>query len=97
MKKRKDIITCPNCGAEYLAGELFIPNWFLGRPLAVERDKTNHKIINSTGIPMTLDEEYICDFCNKLFFIHANIEFNTKIDNRLDSGIYVSDLHKFKN
>lgn len=92
MRKNKDIIICPKCGAEYLAGELFIPKYFLGQPYVVERDE-NHKVINSCGIPMTLEEKYICDFCDTPFKIYADIAFTTK--NILNDNVYISDLNKY--
>ena len=37
MKEKLNIIICPNCGAEYLPAEIFLPDSFLGRPGVVDK------------------------------------------------------------
>ena len=29
---KKTAIRCPNCGCEYLPGEIYLPNYFVGQP-----------------------------------------------------------------
>ena len=71
---RKDIISCPYCGSEYTAGEIFIPEFFLGKPQNIERD-SNHKIIEDYGKKMNLNETFVCEFCNTPFDIEAEVSF----------------------
>ena len=49
--KRIDIITCPKCGAEYTAGEIYIPEVFLGVPDDIEREGTTKTILNDFPEP----------------------------------------------
>ena len=71
---RRDIITCPNCGAEYTAGEIYIPQAFFGKPEELERESLTHKIINDFGKKMDLREEYKCDYCGTHFEVQAYIK-----------------------
>ncbi len=80
MKKRYDIITCPGCGYEYTAGELFIPKYFLGEPKNLIRDE-NNKIIHDEGFIMDNKTYFICYNCNTPFKIRAQIQFITTPDN----------------
>lgn len=68
MKK----IICPICGAEYLIEEIFIPEYFFGKPQYIEKND-NGKILNYIGKDMDLVEKYKCDYCNKYFTIKADI------------------------
>ena len=54
---RIDIIRCPNCGAEYTAGEIYLPKCFLGVPKHIERDAITHRILYDMGKPM--DKKHI--------------------------------------
>ena len=72
-------IECPNCGTQYLPGELFLPKHFLGQPTDIQRDE-NGKILSYSGIDQDLKEEYLCDKCNKKMLITANIKFNVTLE-----------------
>ena len=73
----KNIIRCPYCNTEYLPGEIFLPNHFLGKPKDVERDYSG-KIIYYDGIEQDLTESYICDKCSSTFEVVASISYNIK-------------------
>lgn len=78
MRERKPIyIKCPNCGREYLPAEIYIPNYFFGKPTHIERDANTGKIINFYGTDMDLNETYQCDRCNVPFKITARLQFQT--------------------
>lgn len=77
---RIDIITCPNCGAEYTAGEIYIPNVFLGKPENIEREGFSHKILYDGGNLMNTKENYICDYCGTPFKVSAYVKFNVEED-----------------
>lgn len=93
--KKVDIISCPKCGAEYLANEIYIPKNFFGNVKTVDRDPESHKILAYYGDLINTKEHYICDFCNTPFNINANIVFNTDIDEQHDfNQSYCSILEK---
>ena len=79
---KKTVIVCPNCGAEYLPQEIYIPNEFFGRATYIERDEKTHQITDVIGSSVDLDESYTCNFCNTPFSVTAKISFNTKLDVR---------------
>ena len=54
----KRFIYCPNCNAEYLPSEIFLPNEFLGKAQEVERD-VNGKILYHENGEMNVEENYI--------------------------------------
>lgn len=90
----KRFIYCPNCNAEYLPSEIFLPNEFLGKAHDVERD-VNGKILYQENGEMGVEENYICDKCNKPFRIIAKVSFITAPDAKLDfDAEYSSSLKK---
>lgn len=72
-------IKCPKCGREYLPGEIFIPEYFLGKPKEVERDLYGN-IIFTNGIEQNLSETYVCDGCKAILKIQANITYTITED-----------------
>lgn len=93
--KRIDIITCPKCGAEYTAGEIYLPQVFLGVPNDVEREGTTKTILSDFGTPMNTNERYICDYCNTPFKVKAYVRFSTEVDTNYDfSEPYSTNLKK---
>lgn len=75
----KYIIKCPNCGWEYLPGEIYLPNQFLGRPKDVERT-LDGKILMNYGTNMDLEESFECENCKCAFKVFANVDFTTGKD-----------------
>ena len=76
---KQQIITCPNCGMEYLPAEIYYPNSFLGHPSDIEKT-TLGKIDMYDGLSMNLNEEYTCDNCGAKFKVEAKVSFRTKLD-----------------
>ena len=70
-------ITCPKCGKEYLPGEIYIPKNFLGQPNTIIRNNQG-QIEDYDGIPMDLEEEFICDSCGAHFKVTASVSFKVK-------------------
>jgi hypothetical protein len=75
------LIKCPCCGAEYLPGEVYMPNAIIGQPDEVVRDSLG-KIIyedyfTSEREPSTV-EHFTCEYCDKPFIIEATITYKTK-------------------
>lgn len=92
---RNDIIACPCCGAEYTAGEIFVPQAFIGVPKYLEKEGISHKIMFDAGKPMDTTEFYICDYCDTKFKITANVRFFTQIDEKSNFvSNYVTILEK---
>lgn len=73
---RTNIIACPKCGYQYLAGEIYVPKSFVGEPIKIERDTLGH-IINVIGTDVDSTEYYCCDNCDTPFMIDGNITFKT--------------------
>ena len=71
------IIRCPHCGYEYLPNEIFYPDELLGDAFNVIRDE-NGKIIFHEGNNMNLEEEYVCDWCNKTFKVKMQVKLITE-------------------
>ena len=83
MSRKLAVITCPNCGREYLPAEIFVPKSFFGMPDIIRRDSEG-KIIDFLGSDMDLSENYCCDGCSKPFKVDAIISFNVDKDEKND-------------
>ena len=75
---KKPIIKCPNCGAEYLPAEIFLPMDFFGRPQNVIKG-VNGNILGYDGDDMDLKEQYECDYCGKTFTVSASVAFKAEV------------------
>ena len=87
-------IICPVCGQEFMPSEIYLPDYFLGRPTEIVKT-TSGKIDFYFGQKMDPDEEYICDNCGAHLKIHANISFNVIAENK-DEEEHVTHFNKFK-
>ena len=91
-------IKCPNCGWEYLPGEIYLPKQFLGQPRDVERS-IEGEILNYYGDVQNLKETYRCDHCSKFFDVTANVSFSTKVniehnlDDEFTQPLYGKRIH----
>lgn len=70
----KITIECPKCGREYLPGEIYLPKHFLGQPEAILRNNQG-KIDDYDGLPMNLEEEFVCEKCGAHFKVQAKVSF----------------------
>lgn len=79
---KRTVITCPQCGAEYLAQEIYIPEAFFGKASYIEKNEETHKIeeVYGNNSDLDLEESYRCDFCNTPFLVTAKISFIEKED-----------------
>ena len=59
---KNNIIKCPNCGWEYLPGEIYLPKHFLGQPKEIERT-IDGKILLHYGTDPDLNEIFRCEHC----------------------------------
>lgn len=77
---KSTIITCIHCGAEYLAGEVYMPGALIGQPTqGVVRDVLG-KIIcveYPDGKEPNKREHFTCEYCNKPFIITADIVYKS--------------------
>ena len=87
--RRKPIINCPHCGREYMVGEIFIPTEFVGQPTEIIKG-LDGTVLSYSGSDMDLNEEYICDGCNKKFTIKASVNFKTEEAKDLFDDEFVS-------
>ena len=75
------IIKCPGCGAEYLPGEIFMPNAIIGQPDEVVKDSLG-KIIYEDYYTVdrepNLMESFTCEYCNKPFVVEAVVSYKAK-------------------
>lgn len=91
---KKLVITCPNCGTEYLPAEIYYPKSFLGNPSNIEKT-TLGKVNDYDGLSMNLCEDYTCDRCGAKFKVEAKVSFRTKMDEIKNfNEDYSEPLHK---
>jgi len=76
----KLIITCPHCGAQYVASEIFYPGELVGKPETVIRDALNKVIYQEYDEEdePCLVEHYVCDHCNKPFIVEPSVSFKVR-------------------
>lgn len=74
------IITCPHCGAQYHAGEIFSAYSFTGRPEEVMRDCVGKLLYFEYAKGREADpiEHFICESCDRAFQIEAQLTFKVK-------------------
>ena len=86
------IICCPKCNYQYLPGEIFSPKHFIGQPEDIIRNSIG-EILGYEGIPMDLDESFVCENCGEEFEITAKVNFYIKneIEEKIEDD---SSLHK---
>ena len=90
--KEKYIIKCPNCGAEYLPNEIYLPNEFFTDVEALKDE--NYKILNTSADSLNTSEEYCCDNCGTAFKVTASVSFTSEgVVDDFDSD-YVVTINK---
>ena len=77
---KRTVITCPRCGAEYLAQEIYLPTAFFGKANYIERSEDTHKILEVYGTDIDTEECYTCNYCDTPFRVSAKISFSVKED-----------------
>lgn len=91
---KDNVIVCPKCGYEYTPSEIYISDYFLGKPTFIRRN-VNGEIQDLVGIKPDLTELYKCDNCNTSFNIKATITYETNIDVGTDfDNCYETKLDK---
>ena len=74
------IITCPHCGAQYVAAEIFYPGELVGKSETVIRDALNKVIYQEyyeDEEPCQI-ERYVCDHCGKPFVVEPTVSFKVR-------------------
>ena len=69
---KKTIVECEHCKAQYLIGEIFMPNAIIGKPVEVVKDSLG-KIIyvdykSEDNVP-NRSERFTCEYCGKPFIV----------------------------
>lgn len=67
-------IRCPKCRCEYLPGEIFNPDYLLGKPKNTIRNDVG-EILGYEGIEPDDTESFTCEKCNTEFKVTAKINF----------------------
>jgi len=87
---KRQVIKCPKCGAEYMAGEIYLPEYFIGQPNNIIKGY-DHNILSYNGSDMDVEEQYQCDYCDCKFKVSASVTFRTgEIKEVFDEDEYVS-------
>ena len=70
---------CPHCGAQYLAGEVYMPGALIGYPDDVVRDSLGRILYEDyqQGREPNMIEHCTCEYCNKPFIVEATITYKT--------------------
>lgn len=73
--KKKLLIECPHCKAQYLPGEIYMPGALIGQPLEIVKDSLG-KIIyvdyrKVDAMPNNI-ESFICEYCDQPFEVEAS-------------------------
>lgn len=70
---------CPHCGAQYLAGEVYMPGALIGQPEDVVKDSLGKLLYEDypEGKEPNMMEHYICDYCDKPFVVEATVSYKT--------------------
>lgn len=91
---KKTSIKCPNCGWEYLPGEIYMPRSFIGQPKNIIKDE-NGNVLGYDAEDMNTVETFECEHCGQLFKIDATVTFKTEpIRDLFDSTVFTSTLNK---
>lgn len=94
MKRKNNRIVCPVCGTEYMAGEIYLPNEFVGQPKNIEKSYSEGKVLYYSGHDMNLEESFICDRCNTHFTVKAKVYFETYEEDYSINKEYTTSLNK---
>ena len=81
ISHRSAIIRCPHCGAEYLPGEIYMPNAIIGQPDEIVKDSLGRILYEeyyTEEREPSLEESFTCDYCGKPFIIEATVTYKTK-------------------
>ena len=81
INHKTPIIKCIHCGAEYLPGEIYMPNALVGQPDDIVKDSLGRILYEDYSTedrePNT-EEHFTCEFCDKPFIIEATVTYKTK-------------------
>jgi hypothetical protein len=81
LKHTVSAIKCPNCGAEYLPGEIYMPGAIIGQPDDIVKDSLGRLLYedySSKDKEPNMIEHFTCEYCEKPFIIEATITYKTK-------------------
>lgn len=89
---KKNAIRCPHCGREYLPGEIYVPNAFVGQPTSIIKHPKQGTVLAYVGEDMDTVETYTCDNCNTTFKVDAVVTFKVEeVKDLFDTNDYVSE------
>ena len=77
------IISCPHCHAEYLPGEIYMPNSLVGQPDDLVKDsfgKILYEDYYTSDRTPDMVEHFTCEYCEKPFIVEATVTYKTKAE-----------------
>lgn len=81
INHKTPVIRCPHCGAEYLPGEIYMPNAIIGQPDDIVKDSLGrilYEDYSTEDREPCMEEHFTCEFCDKPFIIEATVTYKTK-------------------
>lgn len=75
------VIRCPQCGAEYLPGEIYMPGSLIGQPDDLVKDSFGrilYEDYSTEAREPNMIEHFVCEYCEKPFVIEASITYKTR-------------------
>lgn len=81
ITRKSATIKCPHCGAEYLAGEIYMPGALIGQPDEIVKDslgKVIYEDYNSEDREPNMVEHFVCEYCEKPFIVEATITYKSR-------------------
>ena len=75
------VIKCPQCGAEYLPGEIYMPGSLVGQPDDIIKDSLGRIIYEDYSTPSRepdFIEHFTCEYCEKPFIVEATVTYKAK-------------------
>lgn len=77
---KTSVIKCPHCGAEYLPGEIYMPNAVIGQPDEIVKDSFGKILYEDYFTPARepdMLEHFTCEYCEKPFVIEAIVTYKS--------------------
>lgn len=85
------VVKCPKCGYEYVAAEIFLPKYLLGKPNNIIRDDAGHIMLIEGEQPCST-EDYECEHCGTLFKTTLDIKSESKCVSKDEDETFTIDL-----
>ena len=81
INHKTPVIRCPHCGAEYLPGEIYMPNAIIGQPDDIVKDSLGrilYEDYSTENREPNTEERFTCEFCDKPFVVEATVTYKAR-------------------